>query len=391
MGVGDVVRALEGLAVPRRTPEGYGLVSADSHVNEPRDLWTSRVAARFRDRVPRVESFERGDGWVVEGVANPMPMRRATSAGLGVWAGEGGPWMRWEEVHASSWRPEFRLREQDLDGVDAEVLFPDPTLYLSIVGSRDAEFQLALVRAYNDWLSEYCSYAPARLFGLAELPNRGVEGAVAELRRVLGLPGIRGAVMGLYPHGGLEIADEDDELWAVFQEFDKPVVIHVSLSDRMPSGLPVDAKEALPGGEYRFTDAPRRIYEFIYSGVLKRFPRLRVVMAETDAGWVPCFKEQSFNRWRRQSPALRAAVGMEVPPSAYWDRISYTYITDAFAIKNRHYVGVEQLMWSTDFPHSAGDFPYSWRTIQSDFYDVPEEERRLILAGNCLRNYGIFS
>jgi predicted TIM-barrel fold metal-dependent hydrolase len=123
--------------------------------------------------------------------------------------------------------------------------------------------------------------------------------------------------------------------------------------------------------------------------VLRRFPDLRVVLAETDAGWVPCFKEQTFNRWRRQDPRLRAAVGMEVPPSHYWDRFSYTYITDSFAIRNRYDIGVRQLMWSSDFPHSAGDFPYSWRTIEADFGGIPHEERQLILAANCLRNYGI--
>lgn len=130
------------------------------------------------------------------------------------------------------------------------------------------------------------------------------------------------------------------------------------------------------------------MYEFIYSGVMKRFPDLEIVFGETDAGWVPCWKEQADNRWFRQSPSLRKAVGMEDPPSSYLDRMSFTYITDNFAIRNRHDVGVRQLMWSSDYPHSESDYPHSLRTIQADFGGVAAEERRLILAENCLRLFG---
>jgi predicted TIM-barrel fold metal-dependent hydrolase len=389
MAANTLLKALHDAPAPDPNRTTYSLISADSHVNEPRDLWTERLAARYQERAPHVASFERGDGWIFEDVPNPLPLRRATSAGFGVWAGEGGPWMRWDETRPSSADPNFRLKEQDIDGVDAEVLYPDPVLYGCIVATHDADFQLALVRAYNDWLSEYCSHAPQRLFGMAQLPCRGVEGAVAELERAMELPGIRGAHVAQYPHGTSRIAPEDDALWGALQERNIPIAVHVSIGEHRTTGLPLDAPETLPGGEYRFGDAPNRIYEFIYTGVLKRFPDLRVVFAETDAGWVPCFKEQTFNRWRRQHPDLRAAVGMEIPPSHYWDRFSYTYITDSFAIRNRHDIGVAQLMWSSDFPHSAGDFPYSWRTIEADFGGIPHEERQLILAANCLRNYGI--
>jgi predicted TIM-barrel fold metal-dependent hydrolase len=163
----------------------------------------------------------------------------------------------------------------------------------------------------------------------------------------------------------------------------------VQLTDGFPPGVALDAKEGLPGGVYRFTDAPKRLYEFIYSGVMRRFPRLELLFAETDAGWVPCWKEQAFNRWRRQSPALREAVGMVQSPLDYMDRIHYTYITDTFAIRNRDAVGVEQMLWSSDFPHSEGDYPNSWRTIHSDFASVSARERRLILVENTLRVFRI--
>jgi len=364
------------------------LVSADSHVNEPRELWLERLPARLRDRAPRVESFPKGDAWVLEDSPHPVPFRRNACAGKSVWAGEGGPWMRWEEVPASSSDPAARLREQDLDGVVAEVLFPTPNLQAHMVSRRDPELNLALVQAYNDWMSEYCSHAPDRLLGLALLPNRGVEGAVRELERVLQLPGIAGAMIGLYPHGDDEIHPDDDALWAVFQEAGVPVAIHVGLNGNPPQGTPLDAPESLPAGIVRFLDAPKRLYEFIYRGVLDRFPRLQLLFAETDAGWLPCWREQAFNRWRRQSPSLRAAAGLVEPPTTYLERCSFTYISDSFAVRNRHEVGIRQLLWSSDYPHSESDYPHSWRAIKADFADVPVDEAELILRGNCLRLFG---
>ena len=367
----------------------YRLISADSHVNEPPDLWQARVPAHYRERAPHMASFEQGDAWILEGSPNPVPFRRNACAGMTVWAGEGGPYMRWDDVRPSSWNPAERLKDQDLDGVDAELLFPTPSIQASIASNPDPEFQLALVHAYNDWMSEYCSHDPERLFGLALLPNRGVEGAVAEFERVMQLPAIRTAMIAMYPHGTKEIAPEDDRLWRAFEATEVPLVLHVGLNDTPPPGVVPGSPEKLPGGVVRYVDVTQRLYDFIYSGVMARFPELQILFAETDAGWFPCWKEQAYNRWMRQSPTLRAAVGMSEPPTAFTDRMHFTYITDTFAVRHRHEVGVRQLLWSSDYPHSESDYPHSWRTIRSDFLDVPQDEQDLILAGNCLRLLGI--
>jgi predicted TIM-barrel fold metal-dependent hydrolase len=162
-----------------------------------------------------------------------------------------------------------------------------------------------------------------------------------------------------------------------------PLSIHVGLNDRPPSAH----KATLREGNVRFLDAPGRMEEFIYGGVMKRHPQLELVFAETDAGWVPVWKEQADNRWLRNSPALRHQRGLDQRPSSYLDRISFTYITDRYAIRNRDLVGVRQLMWSSDYPHGASDYPLSIRAIEGDFLGVPHEEKALILAGNAVRMY----
>src|SRR5262249_47002861 len=158
--------------------------SADSHINEPPDLWTTRVPPPFVDRAPRIEHLDLGDGWIMEGALDPINFGANCNAGL---PPEQRPaWIRWEDVRRGGYDPSARVSEQDQDGVDAEVLYPTPRVSHQVFWhTTDPAFHLACVRAYNDWLSEYASHAPSRLWGVAMLPNVGVDEAVAELRRAM--------------------------------------------------------------------------------------------------------------------------------------------------------------------------------------------------------------
>jgi predicted TIM-barrel fold metal-dependent hydrolase len=269
----------------------------------------------------------------------------------------------------------------DRDGVDAEVLYPTPRLAQGVVATRDVDFHLALVRAYNDWLSEYVALAPERFAGLVLLPNRGAASAVAEIDRVLGRPGMRGVMLGCYPNGTLEITEEDDAVWARIVDAGVPLNIHVSLSQHMPAAH----RAALPGYG-RFFDAPNRIVQLIFAGVFDRFCDLDVVVAEVDCGWVPYFKEQIDNNYRRLAPISDFQITMA--PSEYVERhVHFTYLTDPFGISNRRSIGVERILWSSDYPHISSDWPNSWETINTTFAGVAADERNLILHGNAQRLY----
>jgi uncharacterized protein len=358
----------------------YRLISADSHVNEPPGTWVDRVPAALRDRAPCIERFEQGDAWVIEGVADPINFGMNACAGLEPEQMKG--WCRFDDIRAGGYDPAARLVEMDRDGVDAEVLYPTPRLSQAVLANTDRDYHVAMVRAYNDWISEYVSHAPERFGGLAVLPNRGVEDAVAEIDRVMDRPGMRGVVMGCYPNGTLTISDADDKVWGALAERRIPLSIHVSLSQTMPAAH----KAKLPGYG-RFFDAPNRMIELVFAGVFDRFPELDVVFAEVDFGWVPYCKEQIDNNYQRLEPVSR--FGLQQLPSEYIERhFHFGYMTDTFGIRNRHDVGVERILWSNDYPHISADWPFSWRTIQSAFSGVPTEERQLILAGNAQRLYG---
>ena len=358
----------------------YRLISADSHVNEPPDLWTERVPAALRERAPRIERFDEGDAWVIEGVTDPINFGMNACAGLA--PSEMRGWAKFEDLRHGGYDPAARLEEMDRDGVDAEVLYPTPRLSQAIIANPDAELHLACVRAYNDWLSEFTAVAPDRFGGQVLLPSCGVEQAVAEIDRVIDRPGMRGVVMGCFPNGELSVSPDDDKVWARVVDAGVPVSIHVSLSKTMPA-----AHRAKLPGYGRFYDAPERMIDLIFSGTFDRFPELQFVFAEVDMGWVPYVKEQIDNNYQRLDPV--SEFGLQAPPSDYIERhFSFAYITDTFGIRNRHDVGVERIMWSSDYPHISADWPNSWRTIQASMSGVPSAERELILAGNAARLYG---
>ena len=171
-------------------------------------------------------------------------------------------------------------------------------------------------------------------------------------------------------------------MWARVVEAGVPLNIHVSLSQHMPAAH----RAALPGYG-RFFDAPNRIVQLIFAGVFDRFPELNVVVAEVDCGWVPYFKEQIDNNYRR----LEAISDFHITalPSEYVERhLHFTYLTDPFGITNRGSIGVDRILWSSDYPHISSDWPHSWDAIEATFADVAAGERDAILAGNAQRLYG---
>jgi uncharacterized protein len=363
---------------------GYRIVSADTHINEPPNLWLDRLPAQYRDRAPRIEHFEQGDGYVFEGAYSPFPFGKTSNAGL---PPEQRPvWIRWEDVRPGGYDPKARVAEQQQDGVSAEVLYPSPRpsgqLFAHV---EDKGFHLACIRAYNDWLSEYASYDPQRLWGMALVPNVGVAEALAETERALALPGIRGVLIGQYPHGGDDIAAEDDALWAYLVEVGKPVSIHVGLVTSRQGTRPGVKERAT--GSMRFFDAPVRAAQFIESGVFDRFPDLKLVLAEADSSWIPYVAEQLNDRFRRAAPNARAAI--ERLPGEYFSTNVYsTFITDTYGIRNRDAIGVSQMMWSSDYPHTGANWPNSVKVIDEQFAEVPDAEKTAILAGNADRLYG---
>ena len=365
------------------------MISADSHVVEPADLWVTRLEPQFRQRAPRIESLPDGDYQITEGVSR----RRVSGAEGGMaivkMAGEAitDRMYRYDEQRPGAGDPMARLADQDLDGIEAEVVYPG---WLSTFAMPDVDLRVACMRVYNDWIAEFCAVAPHRLVGAAQLPlvEDRLDLAIAEAQRAekLGL----GAVM--LPHGPGVTYDhaEYNPLWEALQDLGIPITIHIT------TGTITASSHAYPSGTAGHTinitksktGISAAAIELLWGGVPARYPGLRFVMTEGGIGWI-AFVLRFMDHWwedhhRRLSPKL------DEPPSFYFHRQFWaTFEDDRPGILTLPMLNVDHLMWSNDYPHTEGTWPNSARQIDKDMGGLPEPVRRKLVHDNAAALYGL--
>lgn len=359
------------------------VLSADSHVLEPPDLWTTRMQAKFRDRAPHVvKDFNgmQGDFFICEplrpfnpfqlGCAGVQPEKMAELA-------KGG----YASCRPGSWDPAERLKDMDADGMAAEIFYCG--YGMSLFSHPDDEFQRDAHRAYNDWAAEYASYAPKRLFPVANISMTDPELDLQELHRVKKL-GFRGIFISNDPLPERRYDNPMwDKFWTVVEEYEMPVNIHILTVQRGSQVGP----NPIVDGVLLPVPAFRTIAEMITGGVLEKHPNLKIISVENDIGWMPNYLKRfdwySY-RYRPRYPQMKLSGG------DYWRRQVYaTFQDDVPGVRCRDLIGVTQLLWGSDYPHFDSTFPDSRGAIERNFAGVPEEERRLILRDNMVRVYGL--
>lgn len=364
----------------------HDVISADSHVIEPADLWTARIAGRFRDRAPRVvrqEFYGRlSDIFVAEGVT-PVPVSGFAVAGVEP-KDYGDRMLRgYAGVRPSGWDPMQRIGDQDRDGVVAEVLYPSLGMYL--FGMDDGELRAASFAAYNDWLADYCSHDQRRLVGVAMISLDDPREGLAELKRVT-RKGLRGAMIWAaapeeHPYG--DPAYED--FWAAAEDLGTPLSLHI-LTDRRRKDASMTLMRYYPHLHHA---VERTLAEFIFAGILERHPRLQLVSVENDIGWIAHYLQRidhAYEKYRFVEP--QGAIPN--PPSFYFRRqVRATFQDDRVGVLTREFIGADNLMWGSDFPHSDSTWPNSREVIARDFADVPREDVRKMTADNASALYSI--
>ena len=366
----------------------YRLISADDHVQEPPDTWQKRVPAKFRDRAPKVVRTDQGDAWVIEGSAVTMGMEVQAGKKFEDYKAAGETY---DTIRKGSYDAVERLKDMDIDGVDAQVLYSNTGTF-RLLQIADVELQAACMRAYNDFLSEFCRTDLERLAGIGMVCADDLEEAKREARRVATLPGLRGIILPLYPRSDPLNSDIYDPLWAVAQELALPVHVHVAVGDpRLSKPLGNDNPHIQGAYTAAMTDNFMGTYEalskVIFGGMLERFPRLKFVLVESRIGWLPFFLERADDVYKRHRHWTKLAL--KEPPSFYFHRqVSATFIEDRAGIEMRHRIGVENIMWSSDYPHTDTTWPNSRQCIEETFKGVDQEDRRKLLAGNAARLYG---
>ncbi len=368
------------------------VVSADSHMMEPAELWTQRLDRRFSGRAPQVVKTDRGYLFTAPGVY-PFPV--AGGFGLGRAGRELGEHFRnsgYEAARPGGWDPVERLKDQDIDGVEAEVLYT--TLGMSLFGLADAELQQACFSVYNDWLAEFCSHDRRRLHGIGLISLADIGAGARELERCAraGLKG--GMIYGSAPPTRPYFSREYDPLWAAAQDLEMPLSLHVFT--RASGGAQSGAGVA-PVSEYmNFSHAyVRGIHEvqdsladIIQSAVLERFPRLRIVSAENDTGWLAHFMyrlDHIFEKFGSFSPQ---AQPLTMKPSDYVRRQLFaTFQDDPIGPALYRFFGADNFMWASDFPHTDSTWPHSRAVIEAGFRGVPEAAVHNIVFENANKLY----
>jgi predicted TIM-barrel fold metal-dependent hydrolase len=375
----------------------YKVISGDGHIDLNPDVWRDRVAAKWRDRAPkRVKMPNGSDAVVVDGrEPNTIGITRSVRVAHKDLAVQVPTF----ENSAGTGSPEQRLREQDQDGIDAEILFSQISFVLR--QAKDDDFYLELVRAYNEFLAkEYMAAAPDRLIPTGSIPITGVSDAVKELEHCAKL-GFKGVKLDKFPSGKGYPTPEDDRFWAAALDLRMPLTNHNT--GRFGSGRePAFVYEKEPGEDvhqrepfnyfFRFTnDAMTAATQMAFGGVWDRFPTLEMYWAETMVGWLEYGLWQLDDHYQRYMPMIQSNWGLKYldrKPSEYLKERNYWgFLHDPVGVKRRDCIGYDKLMWGTDFAHAASEWPNSIKVMEQDFAGVPEKEKRAMLVDNTVRYF----
>jgi predicted TIM-barrel fold metal-dependent hydrolase len=389
------------------------LVSADDHVLEPAHLWTSRLPAKYQEIGPRVvrqrvalpekasldlqvtssDEGEWADVWHYEDLRAPVMLQ---SAAVGFPRNEVGlRAVTFDDVRPGCYQPQQRLRDMDLAGVEAQLCFPNvaPVRFCGqgFLDAQDRKLSLLCVRAYNDFiLDEWCAATSGRLIPCGIIPLWDVSLAVAEVHRCAAR-GMRAMCFSEAPaHLGLPSIHSGywDPFFAACEETATVVMIHIGSS----SHVDLPSKEDTPMGEFTLMitmNATGSVIDWLFSGVLVRYPRIKVCFAECQIGWLPYYLQRMDEMWE-QDRAYMSEQYEKVPnlPSSYFrSNLHVTFFSDPLGLRLLSDIGVDNVLCETDYPHNDSTWPECQKYLrkQTQAAGLDEVTTEKIARGNARR------
>jgi predicted TIM-barrel fold metal-dependent hydrolase len=383
-------------------PDDVLVIDTDTHLTEPRDLWTSRAPAKYADRVPRVEHIDGRDTWVFDGMIMGMAgtssaVGREGQKKLGMsFVGDG-----FDQIHPGAWDIAPRLELMDELGVWAQIVYPNTFGFggQKFIEMADADLRLAAVQIFNDAMAEMQEISGNRLFGMAITPWWDVDACVAEIHRVAAL-GLRGVNSGTGPHlHGLPDLSQPhwDPFWDACAEHALPVNFHIGASSDTMSWFgsapwpshDMDTKLAI-GSAMMYLSNGSVMANLIFGGVLERHPDVQFVSVESGVGWIPFFL-QSLDYQQIQSTPGTYGTKFSLTPTEYFKRqmTACFWFEDAGVAEAVAALGDTNVMFETDYPHPTCLYPDSLPAAAPAILSLPEESRRRIMSDNAVRLYNI--
>ncbi|MFO0997757.1 MAG: amidohydrolase family protein [Alphaproteobacteria bacterium] len=358
------------------------IISADSHVQEAPEIYKERLPKKFHDRVPHIEIRDGKRYRIVDG-RKPRRLDVAETRET-------------EEDREREFRSDptggrdiaKRLKDLDRDGIDAEVIYPNDSL--SVYQSPDPEYQLAVARAYNDWIVEWFGGHRDRFAPVGVVPVSNIPEAVKEVQRVAKL-GLRAVKVPIVANARPYNRPEYEPLWAALADAGIVLTFHSFTNDN--DQYPEDwGEEEGFGGALSFmalsmAEGLQPVSYMISSGALERHPKLKMAVVESGAGWLAWLLYVLDEQVEKKHMWIRPRLKMK--PSEYFKRQGYvTFSDDPMALKNIEFTGADCLMWGSDYPHDEGTFPNSRAVIERTFKGLSDSDRRKIVHDNAAKLYG---
>jgi uncharacterized protein len=389
-------------AAPTSSPfADLRVVDADTHLTEPHDLWTARAPRTFAARVPHVEIIDGVETWTVDGVV----LSRASASSVVRRDGErcrGSEFIRWvfDDAHPAAYDVPTRLEVMDELGIWAQVVYPNVAGFggQRFADVRDDALRLLCVTIYNDAMAEMQERSGGRLFPMGLLPWWDIDASVGEAVRIAQL-GLRGVNTTSDPqlHGLPDLAERAwDPLWEVCSDLALPVHFHIGASETSFSWFGTspwpsyhgDQKLAIGSAMMYLTNA-RVLANIIYSGILERFPALKVVSVESGIGWIPFVLEALDHQIDETAPGTMDYLSMR--PSDYFRRQMYAcyWFEQTDVAHTLEQLGVDNVMFETDFPHPTCLYPDSLAHAAKGLADVAPDVARKVLQDNAANLYRI--
>lgn len=396
-----------------QSPDRFLVISGDGHVGPPLPGFAAYFDPNEREEFDRywrarpgaklAEAASRGDRDALAGFLNGFMQATGGTPKQAASFSE-----RALEATVGLFDSKTRDRFLDKEGIAAEVLYGDGFVenhppYSDIMESNGQIFggkpwpfaqQLAGARAYNRWLADFVSENPARRAGVISLPAaHDMSALLAETKRA-SESGLRGGVLVPQLEAGLPGYHDAyyDPLWALAAELGLPIAVHGG-NARAPDGPDAYGPNEPLASFFHFTESTffdrRPLWFFIWGGVFDRHPKLKLVFAEALSHWVPqelMRLDEMYGMWN--SKTLRERITKR--PSDYWRSncaITATFISRG-EVDMRHEIGVDNLLWGSDFPHPEGTWPYTETCLRHAFHDIPQEETGRILGENAVDFYG---
>ena len=362
-------------------------ISADSHIVEPAEFFDPLIK-KYGDRAPHmaISNPEMGPQMHLGNGKIGLPAAGFLQQNVDFTSPEARADMKrgYDLALPGCYDVAERIKEQEQDGIDAEVLYP--SLLFNVYQVEDLNIVKDTFSVFNDWITDYVSPAPDRLFALGAVQLWDLDQAIEEMERCKAMGHVGICVPITAPPDHLYVDTWYDKFWAAAQDLEMPLNMHLFTGATENHGLPPRQAPSRANGPMGFAGAAFTIADMIQSGVLERFPNLKVVITEFETGWIGHVLKRLD--WAYIRGGGERTSGLPMMPSHYWLRNFYaTFEDDPLGIRTRDFIGTKTLMWGNDYPHGDSVFPHSQQVLTEILDECTDEERYEMTVKNVVELY----